>query len=145
MLQPEDKMYDRNRNNDTAILIRFKDSANVTPLVLIAESADKANAWVDTIDGAIEFFDSLDYNKRHILWLWEQFNHADKDNSGVLDNKEILQFFKNINMNIEGDDTRKIQERCRRLYYARQVSAEKKGQTNDKYGLNWTQLKDAVF
>ena len=76
----------------------FQDSANLSPLRFVCASKKKANSWRITLNNAIEYFGNLDYNKRHLIWLWDQFKYADKDNTGVLQGKEVIQFFESINL-----------------------------------------------
>ena len=49
-------------------------------------------------------------SKRHLIWLWDQFKYADKDNSGVLHGKEIDQFFESINLPLDKDNRAQAEE-----------------------------------
>lgn len=41
---------------ESSVVIRFKDSANVPPIVFLASTPEKANSWILTLKGTIEYF-----------------------------------------------------------------------------------------
>lgn len=70
------------------------------PVNFIAATPEDRDTWVRGLKHLNTDLQSMDVMEQSMLWIWEYFKAADKDESGYLSHKEIKHMLRNINFHV---------------------------------------------